>query len=232
MILLTALALLAQASDEDDLSRRIARARPEPVAVGSWRAQRIGTPNFLVFSSCEEALFKDVALRLERNFAAYAGFFRVTPKRKRQVKLFLLSGEKEYREFQEQQFGGAVMNPAWYAPGATLLLACDRTVDVKRTNAALRAENDRLRRRLRELEGKPRRACADRIGEIARGIRHNEGVIRELDARLDRTLRHEAFHAFADLYLFEGGAGAAPRWLDEGLGTHFESKALAGDLVR
>ena len=201
-----------------DLEKRIASRPATPLDLGGWRANRIESANFLVFSSCDEAFFRGVTLRLERLFAAYEALFDVKPKERRKVKLFLLADGKEYAAFQKKQFGNAVANPAFYAPGAGLLIAHDVAADAKKTLGPLRAEIERL-------EGKDPKPAA-RIDELGKGLRHNEGVARELDARMFRMLHYEAFHAFADLYLFEGGAGAAPRWLDEGLGTYFETSVL------
>jgi len=63
-------------------------------------------------------------------------------------------------------------------------------------------------------------------------IEHNETVLALQNRAVFETLYHEAFHAFAAMYLWEGsGQKEFPRWLHEGMASYFESAATEGAIL-
>jgi hypothetical protein len=66
-------------------------------------------------------------------------------------------------------------------------------------------------------------------GEIRR---RNEARFSQVTAEMFRRLRHEAFHAYVENYVFPHEQGELPRWLNEGLAQIFEHAQLEGDTLR
>jgi hypothetical protein len=63
-------------------------------------------------------------------------------------------------------------------------------------------------------------------------LRIAEAKVREATATMYRSLAHEAFHAWVDLFAFPGERESFPRWLNEGLAQVFEASELDGDSLR
>jgi len=75
-------------------------------------------------------------------------------------------------------------------------------------------------------------AAAAEMEKARRLIEHNENVLAEQNKVLFETLFHEAFHAYASLYLWKGsGEREFPRWLHEGMACYFETAAVEGAVL-
>lgn len=68
--------------------------------------------------------------------------------------------------------------------------------------------------------------------KLAEVDRRNEDRFAEVSRQLFARLRHEAFHAYLENYLYPARAYAFPRWLNEGLAQIFETATLDGDTLR
>jgi hypothetical protein len=62
--------------------------------------------------------------------------------------------------------------------------------------------------------------------------RRNERRFEEVSQQLFARLRHEAFHAYVENYLYPQRGAAFPRWLNEGLAQVFETAQLDGETLR
>lgn len=63
-------------------------------------------------------------------------------------------------------------------------------------------------------------------------LRMAEAKALEATTAMYRSLAHEAFHAWVDLFAFPGERTDFPRWLNEGLAQLFEAGELDGDSLR
>jgi hypothetical protein len=80
-----------------------------------------------------------------------------------------------------------------------------------------RAWNDEYRSKMTELDAIDRRN-ADRFAEFSQ--------------RVFARLRHEAFHAYVENFLYPQSDFALPRWLNEGLAQVFETARMDGGVLR
>jgi hypothetical protein len=62
--------------------------------------------------------------------------------------------------------------------------------------------------------------------------RRNEDRFGEFSQRVFARLRHEAFHAYVENYLYPQSEYALPRWLNEGLAQVFETARMDGSALR
>jgi hypothetical protein len=62
--------------------------------------------------------------------------------------------------------------------------------------------------------------------------RRNQERFEQVSTQLYARLRHEAFHAYVENYLFPQRDYAFPRWLNEGLAQVFETAVLDGETLR
>ena len=77
-----------------------------------------------------------------------------------------------------------------------------------------------------------KRAAAGEMDKARRLIEHNEDVLALQNKVLFETLFHEAFHAFASMYLWKGsGEREFPRWLHEGMACYFETAVVEGAVL-
>ena len=77
-----------------------------------------------------------------------------------------------------------------------------------------------------------RRSLTEDVEKCRRVIEHNENVLVQQNREVFETLFHEAFHAFASTYLWEGsGKKEFPRWLHEGMASYFETATVEGALL-
>src|SRR6185295_3117286 len=77
-----------------------------------------------------------------------------------------------------------------------------------------------------------RRSALDFLEKSRQAIERNENVLARQNSRLFETVFHEAFHAFASTYLWEGaGRKEFPRWIHEGMASYFESAATEGAIL-
>ncbi|MBW3597357.1 MAG: DUF1570 domain-containing protein [Planctomycetes bacterium] len=92
--------------------------------------------------------------------------------------------------------------------------------------------DDQVREELR-VRGK---AWDDRFQVMLRKIsevnRRNDARFDDVSQQLFTRLRHEAFHAYLENYLFPQSRYDFPRWLNEGLAQVFESGRLDGETLR
>lgn len=98
----------------------------------------------------------------------------------------------------------------------------DQLAEVKKREAELQKELEEYRRR------------ADKsIEENRKVLEHNERALVSQNRTLFEVLFHEAFHAFAANFLWEGSEKEEfPRWLHEGMASYFEMSAVEmGELV-
>jgi len=82
-----------------------------------------------------------------------------------------------------------------------------------------------------QLHEAKRLAAAE--GEKSRKmIEHNEDVLAAQNRLMFETLFHEAFHAYAAMYLWKGsGEREFPRWLHEGMASYFETAVIEGAVL-
>lgn len=86
--------------------------------------------------------------------------------------------------------------------------------ELQTRRAAWSAEMQRMNRKLDEIE------------------RRNNARFAQVTRDMFRRLRHEAFHAYLENYVYPQGRGELPRWLNEGLAQIFEHGQLESESLR
>lgn len=125
------------------LAEALARIKPEKTTLGSKPALKTTGPNFEIVSTCEEAFLKEATFALEEIFTGYQSYFGLQRNKDRKVRLVLLADLREYVDFQTATFGGAVMNPAFYAPKENIVVAYNmiQKEEGSKANAQIREFN-------------------------------------------------------------------------------------------
>jgi hypothetical protein len=70
------------------------------------------------------------------------------------------------------------------------------------------------------------------LSRLDRLEQQNDAKFAEVTRQMFARLYHEAFHAYAENFVFPQRHGGLPRWLNEGLAQVFESGQLDGDSLR
>ena len=97
-----------------------------------------------------------------------------------------------------------------------------REID-RQEKAALEDLKEQKSAIFKETQEARRSALAD-MEKCRQAVEHNERVLAQQNQAMFETLYHEAFHAFAANYLWEGSAQKEfPRWLHEGMACYFET---------
>jgi len=74
-----------------------------------------------------------------------------------------------------------------------------------------------------------KRQAVEEMEKCRKVMEHNERVLARQNQAMFETLYHEAFHAFAANFLWEGSAQKEfPRWLHEGMACYFETSVVEG----
>jgi hypothetical protein len=68
--------------------------------------------------------------------------------------------------------------------------------------------------------------------QLAEIRRRNDARFTQVTDEMFRRLRHEAFHAYVENYVFPHQQGELPRWLNEGLAQIFEHAQMENDALR
>ncbi len=92
--------------------------------------------------------------------------------------------------------------------------------------------SDEVREELRARSAAWENQFQATMRKLAEIDRRNEARFEEVSQQLFARLRHEAFHAYVENYLYPARAYAFPRWLNEGLAQVFETARLDGETLR
>jgi hypothetical protein len=286
---------------ERGIRRFEALNRIVPVAVKfqGLKGYRVTGTHYVLESSCDVPLVKDVALCLEEIFAAYERYFGIRRNGEKKVSVLMFADRLEYDFYNMHAIEGKMTAPAYYRIADNTIAAYNMIQKEKelliRTDIRNYQEDlDRFRnqvmaferqfaailpelrqkiadeyaeyrksvradekggkeKRLADLnqqeaqavadlkDGKnsltaelsaARRAAGEQQEKCRQLIEHNENVLALQNRAVFETLYHEAFHAFAATYLWEGsGQKEFPRWLHEGMAGYFESAATEGAIL-
>ncbi len=120
--------------------------------------------------------------------------------------------------------------------------------EIERLRAGIDVRVAELTERLRKAPGGPQRrdyarflaaerrrmeqAIEERQAELLRYQREREAIERQAYSHLLALLRHEAWHAYLENYLFPSARYDVPLWLDEGLAMVFEGAEVDGGYLR
>jgi hypothetical protein len=103
------------------------------------------------------------------------------------------------------------------------------------TASQLKAEGfseDEIAAELRQRKAAWKKQQETTLATNRESLRTAEAKSREATAAMYRSLAHEAFHAWVDLFAFPDQRANFPRWLNEGLAQVFEAGELDGDSLR
>jgi hypothetical protein len=186
------------------LADALAQIKTEPASVGSARGRKTIGANFEILSTCEDPFLKEATFYLEEIFTAYQGFFNIQRNAQTKITVYLLNDLNEYVEFQRRLFGGAVMNPALYAPQKNIIVAYNmvQKEEAADANASIREFNARIESLKKELTAEERRIdaavkearkqvaaqAADLRKQIAQSDAANKGRLRDEVNRQERQI--------------------------------------------
>lgn len=105
------------------LSAALARIQAVPATVEGKKGFTIDSDVFVLQTTVSEPLAKETAHALNQIFAAYQRHFAVHRNFGKKITVYFFSSREEYDGFQLAQFGGAVLNPAFYNPKANHIAA-------------------------------------------------------------------------------------------------------------
>lgn len=260
---------------------------------------RVNGSRFVLESSCDPAMVKDVALCLEEIFTAYGRYFGIRRNDQKKINVLVFADRLEYEFYNLHASEAKILAPAYYRFSDNTVVAYNMVEkqkeqeyreiiqsnrqDVDRYLAQVSDLEQKIAKVLPELrqkiadeyneyrktvltddKGQKDRRLADlnqqeaaavaalkdgkssALGQLAEWrrnaleylekcrqvIEHNEIALARQNQRLFETLYHEAFHAFASTYLWDGsGKKEFPRWLHEGMASYFESAATEGPIL-
>src|SRR6185295_10598706 len=105
------------------LAAALARIRTSPATVEGKKGFTVDSDVFVLQTTASEQLAKETAHALNQMFAAYQRHFAVHRNSGKKITVYFFSSRAEYDAFQIAQFGGAVLNPAFFNPKANHLAA-------------------------------------------------------------------------------------------------------------
>ncbi len=92
--------------------------------------------------------------------------------------------------------------------------------------------DDEIAAELRQRKAAWKKQHESSLAANRESLRLAEAKSREATSSMYRSLAHEAFHAWVDLFAFPDKRTRFPRWLNEGLAQVFEAGELDGDSLR
>lgn len=232
---------LFAAVDSERQRQQMLELLPEPDAPGGpwWR---YASERFVLRSNAAPDVIRRAAVGLEQIYAAYARFFPVRRPGATPTAIVIFRSRAEYQA-QVAREGRAFANPAYYDPAGrrivtfaesgTLAEEIDR---VRGQHRQLRGELDRQEAALEKLYRGPEllrhvQPIRDTRRKIELAENQNDLALEQANRRLQANLFHEAFHAYADSFVYPPTDAPLPRWLHEGLAQVFESAIIeAGEL--
>lgn len=113
------------------LAAALEKIRPVPELVQGVAGYRVESDAFILQATCSEQLTKETAHALNQMFSAYQRHFAVHRNAGKKVSVYFFASRREYDTFQVAQFGGAVMNPAFFNPKANHIAAFNRVETAK-----------------------------------------------------------------------------------------------------
>ena len=226
---------------------------------GCWRYR--GTW-YTLESRASQELTRRVVCRLEQMFTAYRRVLPPRVARREELRIVLHGTSAEYqalaRSLGASLENAAFYHPRrnLVAAGSDLARLAGQLAQVQAQHDAMRTELEKLRRDLpgrleehrkklsvthseaavRKILVNYRRQFLQDIGELEQKTedfdRQNEATLEQQAGRVLALLRHEAFHAYLENYVYPQSEHDVPRWLNEGLAQMFEHSRLEADLLR
>ena len=216
-------------------------------------AKRYDSDYFSLVSGASDEVTRRAAVRVEQIYTAFARFLPPTVPDGRPTVVYLAPDPDEYRKLLGPLGQEQLLNPAVYDAQTNRILCGS---DLRRLGgqlqsalihhsqelAALTKYEADLRRLYKQPElGQHLAVAAKERRKVNAADRANGAQFDKSASRLFAVLYHEAFHAYASTFAYPPlspadvtagkGAGALPRWLNEGLAQVFETAVVeAGEL--
>ena len=211
-------------------------------------AKRYDSDYFSLVSGASEEVTRRAAVRVEQIYTAFARFLPPTVPDARPTVVYLAPDPEDYRKLLGPLGQEHLLNPAVFDPQTNRILCGS---DLRRLGTQLQSAlihhsqelatlskyEAELRRVYRqpELERHLAVVSKERLRVITTD-RKNGAAFEKSASRLFAVLYHEAFHAYASTFAYPPlspadvkagkGAGALPRWLNEGLAQVFETAVV------
>lgn len=216
-------------------------------------AKRYDSDYFSLVSGAPDEVTRRAAVRVEQIYTAFARFLPPTVPDARPTVVYLAADPDEYRRLLGPLGHELLLNPAVYDAQTNRVLCGS---DLRRLGtllqgarihhsqelAGLNKYEAELRRNYKQSELERHLALvAKERRKVTAADRANGAQFDKTTAQLFAVLYHEAFHAYAANFAYPPlppadvkagkGAGAIPRWLNEGLAQVFETAVVeAGEL--
>jgi hypothetical protein len=226
--------------DQEAQQQSLVLERDTDGVAGVWWRYR--SDRFLLRSNASEEIVRRAAIRLEHVYAAYARYFPVRRPNAVPTSITVFGSRADYDRFLRAE-RRTFVNQAFYDPAAKRIVAAsdlDRLGEdlerVRLQHKQLRIDLDRQQAALEKLfRGPELLRHIQPIRDTRRRIEHanaqNDLAFDRTTRTLFATLYHEAFHAYADSYVYPTDEAPLPRWLHEGLAQIFEGAIVeAGEL--
>jgi hypothetical protein len=217
-------------------------------------AKRYDSDYFSLVSGASEEVTRRAAVRVEQIYTAFARFLPPTVPDARPTVVYLAPDPDDYRKLLGPLGQEQLLNPAVFDPQTNRILCGS---DLRRLGtqlqtalihhsqelATLSKYEAELRRVYRQPELERHLAVVTKERrKVVSTDRANGAAFEKSAARLFAVLYHEAFHAYASTFAYPPlsaadvkagkGAGALPRWLNEGLAQVFETAVVEGGELR
>ncbi|MBX7103505.1 MAG: DUF1570 domain-containing protein [Gemmataceae bacterium] len=208
---------------------------------GDWLRYQSG--QFVLRSDASSEVVRRAAVRLEQIYAAYDRYFPVRRPGAPPTTITIFRNREEYDALLRAE-KRTFANRAFYEPATRRIVAAsdlDRfgadLEKVRLEHKQLRADLDKQEAALEKLYKAPEllrhvQPIRDTRRRIEQADRQNELAFDQSNRRLFATLYHEAFHAYADAFVYPAEETPLPRWLHEGLAQVFESAIVEGGELR
>jgi hypothetical protein len=216
-------------------------------------ALQYDSDHFTLVSSATEEVTRRAAVRLEQIYTAFARFLPPGTPDVKPTRVLLAPSRDEYQALLTAVGQADLLNPAVFDPkGNTILCGSnlgplgDELQKAKFHHSQQLVTLARYEESVKKLYRKPE------LDRYLDSVRHERQKVYEADrkngekfdqaaARLLALLYHEAFHAYAAVFVYPPlqpddvkagkGTGELPRWLNEGLAQVFETAVVeAGEL--
>jgi hypothetical protein len=195
---------------------------------------------FALISNARPDLVRQVAVRLEQLYAAYASYLPPRHTAGAPTTIVLVRSLAEYQQLLKKQ-GHRFLNSAFFDAGQNRILCASDLERLGQELEQIRKAHAQLRAQVRETRAKLERQFGpnppqERVREIDAALveidskdRKNDSKLQAETQRFFQVLYHEAFHAYLANFVYPPREADFPRWLNEGLAQVFETAALDGD---